>query len=34
LAFVGARTSARLRVFLMTVAVTDDIASIIILVCF
>jgi Na+:H+ antiporter, NhaA family len=34
LAFVGGRTSPRLRVFLMTLAVTDDIASIVILVCF
>jgi Na+:H+ antiporter, NhaA family len=34
LALVGARTSPRLRVFLMTLAVADDIASIVILICF
>jgi NhaA family Na+:H+ antiporter len=34
LALVGTRTSPRLRVFLMTLAVADDIASIVILVCF
>ena len=34
LALVGARTSPRLRVFLMTLAVADDIMSIVVIVCF